>query len=96
MATSNKLTGLQRALERGKPEEPDQTPAARRERGGGRSQTPPSREGKTPVTAFLSPEYKRSLRMIQAKHDRKTVQGLIAEALNMLFEHYGVPTVSGE
>jgi hypothetical protein len=95
MATSKKLSGLQRALERGRPAEADETPAARREEGG-RSKPPPSREGKTPVTAFLSPEYKRSLRMIQAKHDRKTVQGLIAEALNMLFEHYGVPTVSGE
>jgi hypothetical protein len=88
---------LQRALERGKPEEQGAALTVQRaEPSGTTYKTPPSREGKTPVTAFLSPEYKRSLRMIQAKHERKTVQGLMAEALNMLFEHYGVPTVSDE
>lgn len=53
----------------------------------------PSREGKTPITAFLSPNYKSSLRLIQAKRGG-TVQDLIAEALNDLFAKYNVPTVS--
>jgi hypothetical protein len=99
MAKTNKLAALQTALNRGsgKADQRTEAPAPGRRRAAasaGEYKTPPSREGKTPVTAFLSPEYKRSLRLIQAKHDGKTVQGLMAEALNMLFEHYGVPTVS--
>jgi hypothetical protein len=79
---------LQRALERKpKPEEP------RAATGAPEGYKAPSREGKTPVTAYLSPDYKRSLRLIQAKSGG-SLQDLIAEALNELFTKYDVPTVS--
>lgn len=54
---------------------------------------PPSRVGTRNIAANLSPAFKSSLRAIQVKHDRP-VQHLIAEALNLLFEKYNVPTVS--
>lgn len=52
----------------------------------------PSREGKTNITAYLSPDYKSSLRLIQARTG-KSLQTLIAESLNDLFSKYDVPTV---
>ena len=55
----------------------------------------PSRIGKTNLTAYLSKDYKRNMRLIQAKTG-KSLQSLIAEALNDLFEKYDVPTIDGE
>lgn len=54
---------------------------------------PPSRIGTRNIAANLSPAFKSSLRAVQVKND-KPVQHLIAEALNLLFEKYNVPTVS--
>jgi hypothetical protein len=53
----------------------------------------PSRVGKIPFTTYLSPDYKASLRLIQAKKNGVTIQDLMAEALNDLFEKYRVPVV---
>jgi hypothetical protein len=55
----------------------------------------PSREGKTNITAYLSPDYKSSLRLIQARTG-KSLQALVAEALNDLFGKYDVPVVRGD
>jgi hypothetical protein len=55
----------------------------------------PSREGKTNITAYLSPAYKASLRLIQARTG-KSLQDLIAESLNDLFSKYDVPTVRND
>lgn len=52
----------------------------------------PSRRGKVAITAYLSPDYKASFRLIQAKTDR-SLQDLIAEAFDDLFAKRGVPTV---
>lgn len=52
-----------------------------------------SREGKTNVSAWLNPEYKASLRKIQAKDTTRKLDDLIAEALNDLFIKHKVPTV---
>lgn len=57
--------------------------------------TAPSREGKTNITAYLSQDYKRNLRLIQAKAGH-SLQTLIAEALNDLFAKYDVPTIGHE
>jgi DNA-binding protein YbaB len=58
----------------------------------GQSYMAPSREGKTNITAYLSPDYKASLRLIQARTGG-SLQDLVAEALNDLFRKYDVPTV---
>ena len=55
----------------------------------------PSRADKVPIYAWLSKDYKRSIRMIQVNHDR-SMQSLIAEGLNHVFEKYNVPTVDEE
>ena len=52
----------------------------------------PSREGKTNITAYLSPGFKSSLRMVQAQTG-KSLQTIIAESLNDTFVKYNVPTV---
>ena len=55
----------------------------------------PSRVGKTNITAYLSQDYKRNMRLIQAKTGR-SLQTLIAEALNDLFMKHDVPTIDHE
>ena len=49
------------------------------------------RAGRGNVTGYFAPSVKTSLRLIQAKHPERTVQDLLEEALNGLFEKYGVP-----
>jgi hypothetical protein len=86
------LAALQKALEGKKLEAPPgRLPNAETPR----SYKAPSREGKLPITGYLSPDYKASLRLIQAKRGG-TTQALLAEALNDLFTKYDVPTVIGE
>ena len=65
------------------------------EAGGGSSYMAPSRIGKTNITAYLSADYKSNLRLIQAKTGR-SLQALVAEALNDLFAKHDVPTIHGE
>lgn len=54
-----------------------------------------SREGKAHIGAYLSPEFRKSMRMVQAQTD-KDMQALIAESLNDLFRKYNVPVVDSE
>jgi hypothetical protein len=49
------------------------------------------REGRVNVTGYFHPAVKQSLRLIQAKHPEKTVQDLLAEALDDLFAKYNIP-----
>jgi hypothetical protein len=96
MAKPTAAAALQKALQGGAKTPPADQPgttkvAAVAHEGG--SYKAPSREGKTPITAFLSPDFKSGLRLIQAKRGG-TVQDLMAEALNDLFTKYHVPTVS--
>ena len=51
----------------------------------------PGRAGKVNVTGYFAPSVKSSFRMIQTKHPDKTMQDLLAEALNDLFAKYNVP-----
>lgn len=53
-----------------------------------KKEVPPSREGKKAVTGFFDPAVSRQLKQLGLEED-KTVQALLAEALNKLFEHYG-------
>ncbi|CAI2717515.1 ribbon-helix-helix domain-containing protein [Nitrospina watsonii] len=59
------------------------------------TQTKPTRSkvaktGKVNVTGYFDPEVKSSLRLIQAKTG-KTIQDILAEALNDVFAKYKVP-----
>jgi hypothetical protein len=52
----------------------------------------PSRAGKTHIGAYLHPDFKRSLRLVQAQTG-EDVQSLIAKALNDLFRAHNVPVI---
>lgn len=52
----------------------------------------PSREGKTHIGAYLNPDFKRSMRLVQAETGEDTTR-LIARALNELFRAHKVPVV---
>ncbi len=51
------------------------------------SYSPPSRQGKKAVTGFFDPAVSRQLKQIALDYDT-TVQALLGEALNDLFEKY--------
>lgn len=52
----------------------------------------PSREGKVHIGAYVHPDFKRSLRLVQAQTG-EDVQTLVVRALNGLFSSYNVPVV---
>lgn len=52
----------------------------------------PSREGKVHIGAHLSPDFKRSLRLVQAQTG-EDAQTLLARALNDLFRSHNVPVI---
>jgi hypothetical protein len=52
----------------------------------------PSREGKIHIGAYLPPDFKTSLRLVQARTG-KDIQGLLADALNELFRAHNAPVV---
>ena len=60
-----------------------------------RSSQPGSRASKKAISGFFELEVSRQLKIIAATHD-KTIQGLLGEALNLLFEKYGKDTIADE
>jgi len=57
----------------------------------------PSRAGQVNISAWMDPNFKASLRLVQArKGGSASFQDLMAEALNDLFTKYDVPTVRQE
>jgi hypothetical protein len=52
----------------------------------------PSRTGKIHIGAYLSPDFKTSLRLVQARTG-KDIQALLADALNELFRAHNAPVV---
>ena len=54
----------------------------------GKQSVPPSRQGKKAVTGHFDPAVSRQLKQLALDRDT-TVQSLLAEALNVLFEKYG-------
>lgn len=95
--TTNKMAALQTALKT--PQQPSVAPARPavppKTAAASPSYTAPSRTGKTNITAYLSPDYKRNMRLIQAKTGR-SLQTLVAEALNDMFAKYDVPLIDHE
>lgn len=57
--------------------------------------TPNQRNGRVNITAYLPPDYKSSLRLIQARTGMQ-MQDIIAEALNDVFAKYDVPVIRGD
>lgn len=51
----------------------------------------PDRAERVNLTAWLDPDFKRSIRLIQVDHPELRTQDIIAEGLNLVFQHYGVP-----
>jgi hypothetical protein len=57
----------------------------------------PGRAEQANISAWLHKDFKKSIRLIQAKKTEKaTLQDLMAEAFNDLFSKYNVPTVNEE
>jgi hypothetical protein len=52
----------------------------------------PSREGKIHIGAYLHPDFKTSLRLVQARTG-KDIQTLLAGALNELFRSHNAPVI---
>ena len=61
----------------------------------GAAERQPTRIGQVNISAWLNPDFKAGLRLIQAQKGGNTpLQDLLSEALNDLFRKYNVPTVS--
>jgi hypothetical protein len=93
MAQPSKLANLQTALNstRAVPAPAETRPAP--------SPSPPraasrqaNRQGKVNIAAWMSPEFKNSIRLVQARRPG-SIQELMEEALNDLFAKYDVPQV---
>ena len=59
--------------------------------GAASSHAKPGRVGKVNITGYFDPAVKKSIRLIQAHDPERTVQDLLAEALNDLFAKHNVP-----
>jgi predicted transcriptional regulator len=58
-----------------------------------RNSQPGSRASKKAISGFFEMEVSRQLKIIAATED-KTIQGLLGEALNLLFEKYGKDAIA--
>ncbi|MCA8927028.1 MAG: hypothetical protein KDC18_03100 [Alphaproteobacteria bacterium] len=87
---------LHRVESRDKPAAPEPVRASEADSGGGAARTapPPSRQGKKTIAGHFDPAVSRQLRALGLEQDR-TVQDLMSEALNGLFEKYGKPPIAG-
>lgn len=55
----------------------------------------PSREGTKAISGHFAPEISKQLRILAVNQDT-SVQALLGEALNLLFESYGLPRIAPE
>lgn len=72
-----------------------QAPAAQRTQAGasaiGSKSTRADRVGRVNVTGYFDPSVRSTLRLIQAEHPELSLQDLLAEALDLLFEKHNKP-----
>lgn len=54
---------------------------------------PPSRQGKVAISAYFDKAVRQQLAIL-ATREEKSQAALMAEALNLLFEKYGEPTIA--
>jgi hypothetical protein len=94
----SKITALQNALNSsGKAKVPSRTApkSSKTDVTPAPTQRAPSRAGQVNISAWLNRDFKKSLRLVQArKVENASLQDLMAEALNDLFTKYDVPTVN--
>jgi hypothetical protein len=91
--TASKMAGIQRQLERAT----GRTTAAVKVQHPTPATIPmttkaPSREGNIHIGAYLHPDFKTSLRLVQARTG-KDIQTLLAGALNELFRTHNAPVI---
>ena len=93
---ASKMADIQAQLERatGRTSSPVAPPAPAAPTAGPRptSTKAPSREGTIHIGAYLHPDFKTSLRLVQARTG-KDIQSLLADALNELFRAHNAPVV---
>jgi hypothetical protein len=95
----SKMQNLQQALRQstGKSPIPPETPISVVPSPAAHSAKPQraqGRAGQINISAWLHPDFKSSLRLVQArKGQNATLQDLMSEALNDLFTKYDVPTI---
>lgn len=95
-----KAADLRQAMRSSAKAAPKQTAAATIEKKASEQETypdnphyRPGRADKSNVTGYFPPEVKKQLRLMSAEQD-KTIQKLLAEALNDLFAKYGRPEIA--
>jgi hypothetical protein len=66
------------------PAEPPRKPA---------TELAPSRQGKVAISAYFDPTVRQQLAILAVKENRSQA-ALLADALNLLFEKYGEPTIA--
>ena len=54
----------------------------------------PSRAGKKALIGYFDPNVSKQLKQMMLDHDRASVQELLREALNDLFQKYKKPTIA--
>src|SRR3954453_23894864 len=57
------------------------------------SEPAPSRKGKVAISAYFDPAVRQQLAILAVK-ENKSQAALLADALNLLFEKYGEPTIA--
>jgi hypothetical protein len=97
----SRMQSLQQALNKSsgksKQEKPEPVAASNDVEKTTMSTKAPSRHGKEYTGAWLNPDFKKSLRLVQiSKGGKVYLDDLVAEALNDLFFKYNVPTVHHE
>ena len=60
----------------------------------GRTSVPPSRAGKKALIGYFDPDVSKQLKQLMLDHDRNSVQELLREAINDLFEKYSKPPIA--
>ena len=55
---------------------------------------PRSRTGKKALIGYFDPDVSKQLKQMMLDHDRNSVQDLLREALNDLFEKYSKPPIA--
>lgn len=90
--TNRFAAGLSKIKDAGGKAQPE-APAAETPQAGVKSSAAPSRNGKVVISAYFDPAVRQQLAILAIKQQRSQA-ALIADALNMLFEKHGEPTIA--